>query len=538
MNNQLQVIINNVKVHIQNNKNEEINELKKEWYDLWNEFSNYFKEFSLSVRVNQVWKEFIEIWGNDINTNVFYTFRGKLDKFLKDTINNLNTELLNSDLKSNLYDNCTYIQNNNQKTTELVSFGSKKITSDIDVTINGRCFFSSYIILKVIHALLLDLFSPQIPFHKIFTFFDMNFYLSDFAFPKQLNVPSFKDKKEQNLSDWIVTESPLQLKLAFLSKANHDNDRGYEDQVLQLTNILNKYYLDLKKTNKNIESTFQDYFINSISYLATFEDECYVTQGAFYHVVLMGQRGVKFTNIKSQEQIRQINFMMTCSLIENLKMAILHAKSESSFQKYIERARDAINRMSEDFKKRSLLPYLLKYLGDNQITQKIYSYWSGTNNNNEKEVLELSLINNNSNNSIENIEKYLKGLLDYTMQQQELNTENTVWSFISNKIRNINLSKVILDITKESLDSLKDPKIREELYQNIISGTGFYGGSKMKKLTTKDKQSVKKVVSGKERVVYVDSKRCQYVKLNGSFRAIKDLRNQTQSKKKSTKSKK
>ena len=65
-------------------------------------------------------------------------------------------------------------------TTKCVSTGSKKLDSDIDVTIEGNCIYENSIVLSGIYDMLEWIF-PKNDLSEILIFFDMNFYLSNFA---------------------------------------------------------------------------------------------------------------------------------------------------------------------------------------------------------------------------------------------------------------------------------------------------------------------------------------------------------------------
>ena len=83
--------------------------------------------------------------------------------------------------------------------------------------------------------------------------------------------------------------------------------------------------------------------INNISEISTFEDECYHSQGAFFHVVLIMQRGINF--IDSNNNTSAYNFLLVQSFIENLCFSFTHFNRRD---KYLKRAIDAKNRLLSD----------------------------------------------------------------------------------------------------------------------------------------------------------------------------------------------
>jgi archaeosine-15-forming tRNA-guanine transglycosylase len=50
------------------------------------------------------------------------------------------------------------------------------------------------------------------------------------------------------------------------------------------------------------------------------------------------------------------------------------------------------------------------------------------------------------------------------------------------------------------------------------------GGMKLKRCLTKDKVQLKKQIAGKMRLIYTDDKRHQYVKMNGAFVALRQIK--------------
>ena len=108
-----------------------------------------------------------------------------------------------------------------------------------------------------------------------------------------------------------------------------DNPYYYKTKDLQsIDNMLKN--ADQKKINE---------FIDTISKIAQSQNESYVTQGAFFHVVKMLQEKREF---KDRDTI--FDQMMVCSALENLDFAISHPNSR---EKYMMRVFDAISKIND-----------------------------------------------------------------------------------------------------------------------------------------------------------------------------------------------
>jgi hypothetical protein len=352
----------------------------------------------------------------------------------------------------------------NKCSVKCASYGSTEVTSDIDVTITGQCIQSNVIRLEVIRYIIEELFEddpffgPSFDIRNVFLFFDMNFYLSNFAMKKSQSAP------DNMLSSYFLTMSKEQLHFidSLGSSRNASSKTGsntqsyynYTDIAILVDDHLRKYEelmaSNTDKTsnsnsnsNSNISHTvLADNIINSISRIATYEDECYVSQGAFFHVVMMMQRKIAFSDIEKHTEV--FNYMMVCSMLENLKFAMTHDVPKSKV-KYLTRVIDAANR----------------YRGDSMYKATVLQSLS--------RPLELEKV------SKKDIEALYKQLFQWASSAQ----------------------------TAGAALSLKT----------------------LKKLMAKNSnEQVKKVVQGRTRLVFIDAKRRQYVRVKGVYIRVSELK--------------
>ena len=259
-----------------------------------------------------VWKTFITTIDKGLATQIT-DFRSDLDKLLKRACR----------LKSG---RC-YI--------ECLSSGSNSLTSDIDITVKGDCLVENYIQLNILHDILRKVFeqselfklNDEIDVSKIFIFFDINFYLSNFGI-KQNNKTD-----EAELASYIVTtESETQMSYAI---NGIPKTKQYALLVYDLAILKNDIDNSLTQEKANR-------FVDLMSQIAAQEDECYITQGAFFHVVMHLQRGIPFRDRVSGYYFNIWNSMMICSAVENIKFAFSHPSSRG---KYIIRVFDALEQI-------------------------------------------------------------------------------------------------------------------------------------------------------------------------------------------------
>lgn len=228
--------------------------------------------------------------------------------------------------------------------TSCQSFGSKEDTSDIDVTISGDCMYANLIVLKSIQAILRELFHHDTVFHdehgfslkRVFELFDVNFYLSNFAILRDIDLP-----KDLLSSYYITTDGPSQYRHAF--SEDEETSCNYDQTILDIEAVLTR--LDLTAATDSSDASHEsdsvqltNRLVDLLSTLTKAEDEGYRTQGAFFHVVLMLQRKMVFKDLSPAHDL-----LFYSSLIENLRFALSHP---SSRVKYLTRAADAIRRIT------------------------------------------------------------------------------------------------------------------------------------------------------------------------------------------------
>ena len=191
--------------------------------------------------------------------------------------------------------------------THCFIYGAKDLDSDIDISLSGCKFFTNVkalmIIIGIVHNI--NIFGNEDRFNE---FFDIHFYLSNFAIIIE--------------NKYIIsTDYSKQLSYALASHKEFDK-AAYFDLAFRIAQHLNEAY------NKND-------LIDLISQLSLYERDSYKTQGAFFHVVLILQKGL---DVPMTDEMYQI------SCLENLCFANLHFEYRCS--KYMFRMFDALNRMS------------------------------------------------------------------------------------------------------------------------------------------------------------------------------------------------
>jgi hypothetical protein len=170
---------------------------------------------------------------------------------------------------------------------------------------------------------------------------------------------------------------------------------------------------------------------------------------------------------------------MICSILENLHFAISHPGKSRG--KYLMRVFDA------DYNRRLLLNE------QDEISQSLRYINDGTIENAVKDLHEFRYKPKISKTEITNKEDIIKNTL--------MNVETQVIEQVYNKVKEI---------------ALAQPQL--------------YGGrASFKKLLDKSNKTVKKEVNGKECVIYVDHKRCQYVRQNKRYITLKDARKKEKS---------
>jgi hypothetical protein len=425
----------------------------------------------------------------------------------------------------------------NACSTSCNAFGSNQLTSDIDITISGSCLDKNLERLDMIHKELEKIFGAinifknsqgKFDIHKVFKVLDVNFYLSDF----EQKRPEINQSIQPRLSDYYLATDEVQLNYALLVQQLNDME-SYKETV----KLLAKYKMSPVQQSNVVDG---NNVINAVSFIAAFEDECYLTQGAFFHVVLTMQRGYKF-DISGKEDVWL--YMLVCSIIENLKFAVTHLGSR---HKYIYRVADAVSRIVKlsqtlqgEFKWNNVNDVMLQrnLIQITEMTedmlQAIKEKWTNL-------TVQLSLNSSSSSNSNTNIHGF-QGALDAISRlgnkkkkltsnakannvlanaQPGIDANEKVLANIQGNLNMFLVQETVDKVIKQTFKDFKQLSTRRYYTINAMRG----GSMKLQQLRDKDGKTVKKTINGKERVVYVDSTRRQYVKNNGTMKAIVELR--------------
>lgn len=241
---------------------------------------------------------------------------------------------------------------------QCVSFGSTKASSDIDVTIDGgiahiREALFTYIKIRSFLNIVFhgdDVFIDQ-P-HDVFHFFDLNYYLSNFALKYHPSLPdnrlssyilstaygkSFGKDATKVRNQMFYTTNDILTQDKPANKSQYARDEMYAKNVMNVASrVMGVEPNDDKQNIKNE-------IIDLLSQISTYEDECYHTQGSFFHVVLMMQRKIEFVDIHQHLDVF-VNMLYT-SALENMAFAYTHRDQYKKMMKYVNRVNDALYRI-------------------------------------------------------------------------------------------------------------------------------------------------------------------------------------------------
>jgi hypothetical protein len=235
------------------------------------------------------------------------------------------------------------------------SYGSEKASSDIDVTIDGHIWhIRQGLITYIAITKFLEGIFKGVPFfqdekgklslRKVFHFFDINFYLSNFAIMKHEDLPDNKLSSYFLSTAYTTSDQDYknQFYYAFVDIVNKHNEisGSVEDTYLNKVNTIS-----IMLSNGIGTTSEQNHLIDLLSVISLYEDECYHTQGAFFHVVMMIQRKKVFDDISENKEV--FKRMMQASALENLAFAYTHFSVEPKRIKYLMRCNDAIKRLEE-----------------------------------------------------------------------------------------------------------------------------------------------------------------------------------------------
>lgn len=230
------------------------------------------------------------------------------------------------------------------------SYGSTKASSDIDVTIQSSIqhINKTIIVYIKICKFLEYIFGSDHFFEnlrQVFNFFDVNFYLSNFAIKREDGLP------DNMLSSYILSTAYEPIAYEGMNNQfyyacidiiykNHEVNRSFDVEEDAYINSVQQFNI-LAQQAKEVSS--DNMLIDVLSRISTYEDECYHTQGAFFHVVMMMQRKIKFKDIKEHREI--FANMLYASALENLTFAYTHFASVPKRNKYLDRYNDALSRL-------------------------------------------------------------------------------------------------------------------------------------------------------------------------------------------------
>lgn len=368
--------------------------------------------------------------------------------------------------------------------------GSLNYSSDIDVSITFGDESEDAELWKLgslnsIKVFLVEFFKKDIG--TISRFFDMNFYLTGYAITHDTRNIDFQkvdsENKTINLSDYVISTSPEQLKYAFFELTYQDETAKKEKPVVssedynELVALISNLKRGYKEASNDDKATKGNHVIDAISQLSTAEDETYHTQGSYFHVVLQMQK--KYNIAYDETTVNKMLHLLRNSFVENLCFAYTHHEKGKS-PKYLNRVIDAWERMRTVYAS----------LGANSPKNPFnpgpdYTF---------KRVSEIRL--------------------DY----------NAPLSFFA-----LSYFKQIYDQLKESSTKINKEGLHKQIALYFDSIKKYvqppeqpHGGSGILKQT-----SIKKHIQGVgERVVYVDASRKQYIKVKGEFIRLAKARKQ------------
>ncbi len=370
------------------------------------------------------------------------------------------------------------VSNDGKCKTSCLSSGSADLTSDVDVTVKGNCMLTNLSLLTAVRKYLTEYFNFK-PFYgdiaKISRFFDVNFYLSDFAILKDSNTTDVQ--KTQLESYYLTNDNKSQIQKILDNTKPHSKVVNNFEEYIGAVETANCALEQLQKDKNNQQ--LQNNFVNEISNIALFEDECYVSQGAFMHVVYMTQKKLPFhTTLTDTTGPIFLDFMI-CSMLENLNFAISHGGKSRG--KYLMRVFDAENHRRE-------------LSGRDTVSEVLDKHFT-------KEYVDGVL------NAIKIIQevRYSKPLNKSDLEFFEQGIKNKLTQF-DNRVHTIE-------------NTYNDLSVLQSTTYNIHGGRTGY-----RKLLDKANKAVKKDINGKSCVVYVDQDRCQYIKRNNQYLRLQEAR--------------
>lgn len=363
--------------------------------------------------------------------------------------------------------------------TSCKSFGKNNLDSDINVSIQGKSVNNALNTLYHIQSVLFQIFKDMynsdersVVLPQVFKLLDMNFYLSDFAFGfdgrDELTFPR-SDAYAQGvkpLSQYVYAFHELlgahefhdfaKYKTVYNGLYEREVVEGYASIAAQIDSLINS-----KCTTDSCDKDSE--IIDKFSKLSTFEDECYHTQGAFVHVVMVNQQGLDITCTPE---------MLAASMIENLCFAYTHKDIPKKCAKYLSRVLDATRRARS----------------------------ATTEHTTETTKAIISVLDSTDISRVLGMSSMMLGGLKIGGDDTRLRT------FIESNISHIN--SVLLN-----------------LLAIVFSPSAAAGGShKLERLKDNEGRPMQKHVKGRMRNIYVDRQRRQYVRVGGAMVRLTDAK--------------
>jgi hypothetical protein len=237
------------------------------------------------------------------------------------------------------------------------SVGSKKLTSDIDISINTSLEFS--IAIKLIILILNDLkliFNEDKFFHhnnkfelkRVHKFFDINFYITNFELKKKgkTDIQSFSSyfiSDSYNKNIYSINQYYFAFYEFFLFESNNKKTRAYYKllNIVKYSKGFNRYLYAIKELNDIIKTENNNKIINKISTISLYENDSYHSQGSYFHIVMMIQKGINF-HIKNKRDKEIYKNLLSASVIENLCFSYINKAKK---YKYLSRVKDGLDRL-------------------------------------------------------------------------------------------------------------------------------------------------------------------------------------------------
>jgi hypothetical protein len=361
-------------------------------------------------------------------------------------------------------------------------YGSTELTSDVDVSIKGLENGTSLETLMVIKKFLEKQFSKHTVFHvngkfsiyEVYRFFDMNFYLTDFEIATSTAYP-LEQSGDKCISQYFYAFTEL-------FHANIDVEfKSYKDtykRVLQgeVDKLLNGNTRNAQTMRIGIASEIHNRII-----AARTTYEIYIKNAD-------PKKKYNFTNTESNAVINMISLLSTtedeCYHTQGAYVHVVH---------YLQKRYTTVSRVVDQFS-----DVWVQILCASAIENLCYAYTHSSNRT----------------KYVNRVKEAYTSMQKHITSPQVASLEHTIYSLLTG------INDTGYDIKAALL----------ELLNIIIRPLAARGGSQQggigcyRKLIDKQGHSVKKTIKGRARVIYVDSRRRQYVKYNNHYVPLMELR--------------